>query len=316
MENIIVQVKNVTKVYKRINFPNIKLKTLCALSGFDMEIRQGDIYGFVGANGAGKTTLIRVIAGLVEPTLGDIELFGEKSRRLMYKQRCRINGIIEHPALDPSLTAQDNLEICRIQRGIKDKGCIDEALKKVGLFLGDIKGLKVRNFSLGMKQRLGIAKALLGNPEFLFLDEPLNGLDPPGIRDFRKLIKSLNHCGITILISSHLLNELDQTATCYGFVHKGKMLEQILAEDLAKRFNKYMLLKVDNVLRAEKILRESFGVSRLEVASANTIHLYEQLDSKAKIVKAFAMQEISVEEITIKGEDLESYYMSLIGKSK
>lgn len=314
MSEIIFRAKEISKQYKTFDFSHIKLNSSYALNGFDMEIHRGDILGFVGANGAGKTTLIRVLAGLVSPTQGQIELFGENNWDKLYLQRRRINGIIETPALNPALTALDNLNICCIQKGIKDKGRVKDALATVGLVQQDVNRLKVRDFSLGMKQRLGIAKALLGNPEFLFLDEPLNGLDPSGIRDFRRIIQRLHQNGITVLISSHLLNELNQIATCYGFVHKGKMIEQITSDDLKKKFNKYMILRVDNVLITEKILREDLNIQRFEIVSEDTIHMYEQFEKKGGIVRSLTMKGIVVEEITMEGEDLEKYYMSIIGK--
>ena len=201
-----------------------------------MEIRRGEIYGFVGKNGAGKTTLLRVIAGAVLLTGGTMELFGERDPEKMHLQRRRINGLIEGPALNQSMTAQDNLKVCCMQRGLDSRQCIDEVLEQVGLTQFELEKRKVREFSLGMKQRLGIAMALLGKPEFLFLDEPLNGLDPEGIRDFRELMLRLNQeQGTTILISSHLLRELTQIASCYGFIDKGKMIEQITAQELEKK---------------------------------------------------------------------------------
>lgn len=228
MAEIIFKAEKIVKQYK-------KKKTFPALNGFDMEIHRGDIYGFVGQNGAGKTTLIRILAGFVTPTSGNIELFGESNQKNLYQKRSQINGIIESPAVYPGLTALDNLEICRLQRGIKDKECIRKALEVVGLTGVDADVTKVRNFSLGMKQRLGIAMALLSKPQFLFFDEPLNGLDPVGIRDFHKLIQAMNKSGITILISSHMLRELNSLATRYGFIHNGKMIEQISAEELTEK---------------------------------------------------------------------------------
>ena len=227
MTEIIFKADKIVKQYK-------KKKTFPALNGFDMEIHRGDIYGFVGQNGAGKTTLLRILAGFVTQTSGNIELFGERNQKNLCQKRSQINGIIESPACYPSLTALDNLEICRLQRGIKDKECIQKVLEIVGLMGSDAENTKVRDFSLGMKQRLGIAMALLGKPQFLFFDEPLNGLDPVGIRDFHKLIRAMNRSGITILISSHMLRELNSLATCYGFIHNGKMIEQISAEEMAK----------------------------------------------------------------------------------
>ena len=237
MEEIIFKTEQVVKRYKGFRAMLKKGKNAAnALDGLDMEIRRGEIYGFVGKNGAGKTTLLRVIAGAVLLTGGTMELFGERDPEKMHLQRRRINGLIEGPALNQSMTAQDNLKVCCMQRGLDSRQCIDEVLEQVGLTQFELEKRKVREFSLGMKQRLGIAMALLGNPEFLFLDEPLNGLDPEGIRDFRELMLRLNQeQGTTILISSHQLRELTQIATCYGFIDKGKMIEQITAQELEEK---------------------------------------------------------------------------------
>ena len=305
MEDIIFKAENIVKKYK-------KKRTFTALNGVDMEIRRGDIYGFVGQNGAGKTTMIRILAGWVTPTSGKIELFGESGKKALCQKRSHTNGIIETPALYPHLTAWDNLEICRLQRGISDKECIRKSLQIVGLTGADASTTKTKNFSLGMKQRLGIAMALLGNPQFLFFDEPLNGLDPVGIRDFHKLIRTMNKSGITILISSHMLRELNTLATCYGIIHKGKMIEQISSEELVKKFQKYMLLTVDNAAITVKILSEKLGITRLEAISDDTVHLYEKLEKGGEIMKALVINGITVEEMTVTGEDLEKYYLSLI----
>lgn len=307
MTEIIFKADKIVKQYKYK-----KKKIFSALNGIDMEIHRGDIYGFVGQNGAGKTTLIRILAGFVTQTSGDIELFGERNQRNLCQKRRQINGIIESPAFYPSLTALDNLEICRLQRGIKDKECIRKVLEIVGLTGTDADNTKVKNFSLGMKQRLGIAMALFSKPQFLFFDEPLNGLDPVGIHDFHKLICEINKSGITILISSHMLRELNSLATCYGFIHKGKMIEQISAEELTEKFRRYMLLVVDNTAGTVKILTEKLGITHLEVVSDDTIHLYENFDKSGEIMKALITNGITVEEMTMKGEDLAKYYLSLI----
>lgn len=305
MADIIFKAENVVKQYK-------KKKRFIALNELNMEIRRGDIYGFVGENGAGKTTLMRILAGWARQTSGYITLFGESSEKGLCQKRRHINGIIETPALYPDLTAWDNLEVCRLQRGIADQECIHQALRAVGLTGEDADCTKTKKFSFGMKQRLGIAMALLGKPQFLFFDEPLNGLDPIGIRDFHKLIRAMSKNGITILISSHMLRELNSLATCYGFIHKGKMMEQISSEELAEKFCRYMLLTVDNAARAVKILREKLGFIQLEAVSDNTVHLYESLDKGGEIMKALITNEIMVEQMTTKGEDLEKYYLSLL----
>ena len=307
MADIIFKAEKLVKKYK-------KKKSFFALNGFDMEIHRGDIYGFVGENGAGKTTLMRILAGWATQTSGTIALFGESGRKGLCQNRRHINGIIEAPAFYPDLTAQDNLEVCRLQRGITDKERIHKSLKIVGLTGVDADSTKTKNFSLGMKQRLGIAMALLGEPRFLFFDEPLNGLDPVGIRDFHKLIRAMSKNGITILISSHMLRELNSLATCYGFIHKGKMLEQISSEELSEKFRRYMLLTVDNADATVKVLTEKLGLSQLEVVSDDTVHLYEGLNQGGEMMKALITNGITVEEMTIKGEDLENYYLSLLKK--
>lgn len=307
MEEIIFRAEKIVKKYR-------KKRTFTALNGIDMEIRRGDIYGFVGQNGAGKTTLIRILAGWVTQTSGNIELFGESGQKNLCQKRRYINGIIETPAFYPDLTARDNLEICRLQRGISDRECIQKLLKIVGLAEAEEAGRKTKNFSLGMKQRLGIAMALLGKPQFLFFDEPLNGLDPVGIRDFNKLIRAMSKSGITILISSHMLRELNSLATCYGFIHKGKMLEQISSKELAEKFRRYMLLTVDDAAGAVKVLTDKLGLTRMEAVADGTVHLHEKLDKGGEIMKALITNGISVGEMTIKGESLEEYYLSLIKK--
>ena len=199
---------NVT-VFEAINITK-KYRNTLALNQVSMSVMQGDIYGFIGENGAGKTTMIRLLTGLAEPTTGKIALFGESNKKLA-KQRDRIGCIIESPSLYLDMTAYENLEVQRLQRGIPGKGCIDNALALVGL--KDTGKKKAKDFSLGMRQRLALAIALLGNPEFLVLDEPINGLDPTGIIELRNLLKRLNkERGITILISSHILTELHQLA--------------------------------------------------------------------------------------------------------
>lgn len=191
------------------------------LNKVNLTIKKGSIYGFIGQNGAGKSTLIRLVTGLACPTMGKIELFGQSNERELIEARRRIGTIIEGPALYPHLSAAENLEAHRLLKGIPGKECIQKTLEIVGL--QDTGKKKAKNFSLGMKQRLGIAIALIGDPEFLILDEPINGLDPMSVVEIRELLKKLNHeYGITILISSHILSELHLLATHYGIIHKGE----------------------------------------------------------------------------------------------
>lgn len=244
MAEIIFSAESLTKQYKKKNREKFN-----ALNDFHMEIHRGDIYGFVGRNGAGKTTLMRILTGRVKQTKGSLTLFGINNttvnRGNVYpktaendgadycKQLKKVGALIESSALYPGLTAWDNLEILRLQYGIKGTKCISEVLEMVGL--EDVDTKKVKDFSLGMKQRLGLAQAILGNREFLVLDEPTNGMDPEGIIDFRKILKSLNQeKGVTILISSHMLSELSQLATCYGFIRKGKMVRELSIDEIKK----------------------------------------------------------------------------------
>ncbi|HEX3027424.1 MAG TPA: ATP-binding cassette domain-containing protein, partial [Clostridia bacterium] len=216
MNEPILETKGLTKKYRG---------TL-ALDHMNLTLRRGEIYGFIGENGAGKTTTIRLITGLSFPTEGHLSLFGRSGEKQLQKQRERMGCMVETPALYKNMTAEQNLEAQRIQRGIPEKECIKETLKLVGL--SDTGKKAARHFSLGMRQRLGIAMALLNDPEFLILDEPINGLDPSGIVEIRELMKQLNReKGITILVSSHNLSELYQTATRYILLHKGRLLEEL-----------------------------------------------------------------------------------------
>ena len=230
----------------------------------------------------------------------------------MQRERARIGCTIEMPALYKDMTAQQNLEIQRGQRGIPDKKCISKTLELVGLPHTDKK--KVNHFSLGMKQRLALAIALLGEPEFLILDEPVNGLDPTGIIELRELLKKLareNH--VSILISSHILSELNQLATCYGFLHHGRLLKQITAKELNEECRRHIKLKTDDTKRTAAILEEQLNIKNFSVYPDNFIRIYEKLDETHTISKTLSANDIVVEEMSIQGEELETYFENLIG---
>jgi len=305
MNEKIFTTRNLTKQYKQLR----------ALDGVNMEIKRGEIYGFVGENGAGKTTMIRILAGLSPQTGGGISLFGVSETGQLPKQRRRIGGMVENPAIYPDLNAVENLEICRLQRGIPGKDCIMQTLKTVGLT--DTGKKKAKHFSLGMRQRLGLAMALLGDPEFLILDEPVNGLDPTGIVEFRELLKRLNReRGITILISSHILGELYQLANIYGFIHKGRMVEQITVEELNEKCKKHLYIRVNDAPKAAAVLETALNTRKFEVLPNHVIRLYDFLDMSGKVSNSLFTSGVNIEEITVKGDDLEGYYMSLIGGRK
>lgn len=302
MENTVLKTYNLSKAYGRFN----------ALDDVNLTIKKGQIYGFIGQNGAGKTTLIRIIAGLTFKRKGNFELFGENEGRNLEQARRRMGCIIDTPVFYPDKTAYSNLEIERIQKGIPGKECIEKALTMVGL--QDVKKKKVRNFSLGMKQRLGIAMALLGDPEFLILDEPINGLDPIGIVEVREMLKKLNvEYGVTILISSHILSELHQLANCYGIIHKGKLLDQITLEELTNRCKKFIYIKVDDATKAAFVIDKKLNTSNFQVLPGNIINLYDYLDQPGKVSTTLAVEGVVVEQITPVGDDLETFFSKLIG---
>lgn len=222
MEDIIVT-KNLTK----------KFKGTKANDNISLNIKKGSIYGLIGRNGAGKTTLMRMLLGLIEPTEGDIELFG-KSGKKMNEQRKKIGSIIETPAFYSKLTAYENLVVRADLIGLKNKKhYIEDALKKVNLY--DKRNCKTKEFSLGMRQSLGIACAILGNPELLILDEPINGLDPIAIANIREILQELNKNGTTIIISSHILEEMEKLATCYGFIVNGQLVKEINEDEVKSK---------------------------------------------------------------------------------
>jgi ABC-2 type transport system ATP-binding protein len=283
-----------------------------ALDKVSVRIKKGSIYGFIGQNGAGKSTLIRVITGLAYPTAGTFELFGKSNERDIIEARKRIGTIIEGPALYPQMTAKENLEAHRLLKGIPGKECIDKTLKLVGL--QDTGKKKAKNFSLGMKQRLGLAIALLGDPEFLILDEPINGLDPMGVVEIRELLKKLNReYGITILISSHILSELHLLATHYGIIHKGELLEQLSAKELHEKCQQYLHIKVDDPSKAATLIESRLSAQDFEVMPDGTIKLFASVDAPGKVSKMLTDEGLIIEEFMPMGEDLETYFTNRIG---
>lgn len=283
-----------------------------AVNNVNMKIKKGDIYGFIGRNGAGKTTMIRMITGLVTPTKGEIELFSQKGKKNISTGLPRIGSIIEHPALYPDFTGYENMELRSKLLGIPDKQIINRILDTVDL--SDVGRKKVKNFSLGMRQRLGLALALLGNPDFLILDEPINGLDPEGIVEMRKLLKRLNEeQGITILISSHILGELSKLATRYGVINNGILVEEFTAKELEERCKRYLSIKVNDKAKASFVLENVFQTNNYDVMPDNTIKVYDLLDMSGEICLELAKNGVKIYSIESKGDDLEEYFMKLMG---
>lgn len=302
MREAILVTKNLTKKYNNIN----------ALSGINLDIKQGEIYGLVGKNGAGKTTLLRIITGQAYASEGEISIFGATEGESLNKERKRIGSIIESPSFYSYMTAKQNLEYYRIQRGIPGKQCVEQVLNEVGL--SDVGNKKYKSFSLGMKQRLGLALALMNKPELLLLDEPINGLDPFGIVEIRNLLLKLNQeKKITILISSHILTELSNLVTYYGFIDNGKMVKQISQEELTNESSKYLELKVDKVEVMTALLEKELGYTSYKVTPEYAIHLYQYLDQPTRISELAVKHGVGLRSMQVKEINLEDYFMRLVG---
>ena len=281
-----------------------------ALSGFNMHIPKGSIYGFVGRNGAGKTTLIRLICGLQEPTQGSFTLYGTKNTDTqIVTARQRMGAVVETPAIYLDMTAEDNLKQQYRVLGLPSFDSIPELLKLVGLENTGKK--KAKRFSLGMKQRLGIAIALAGDPDFLVLDEPTNGLDPQGIIEMRELILKLNReRQITVLISSHILDELSRLATHYGIIDKGRMVKELSAEELEVSCRKCMRIEVSNMAGLTRVL-DSMEVD-YKILSNTQADIFVKLNI-SQLTLALAKEDCEVLSIEAKDEGLESFFISLTG---
>lgn len=302
MNDLVLHTKNLTKKYKNH----------IVLNNVNIKINRGDIYGLIGKNGAGKTTLMRIITGLSLQDSGEIELFSKTSKDELNKERMRTGCIIETPSFFPYLSGKKNLEYYRIQKGIPEKDCVDKMLNTVGL--SDAGNKKFKHYSLGMKQRLGLALALIASPDFLILDEPINGLDPVGIVMFRDILKKLNiEKNTTILISSHILGELSQLATTYGFIDNGKLIEQISAKNLEEKCREYLLVKVDDAAHASIILEKNLNCTSYQVLPENEIKIFKYLDKPEMISEAFIKNSIKLYSISKTSANLENYFMDLIG---
>jgi len=305
MSEYILRTNNLSKKYKH-DFAN---------ENINITIKRGEIYGFIGQNGAGKSTFLRLVTGLTFPTSGSIELFGnDNSNELTYAQK-RMGAIIENPALFPNMSANENLEVHRLQKGIPGKECIKKTLDLVGL--KDTGRKKVKNFSLGMKQRLGLAIALLSDPEFIILDEPTNGLDPMGIVELRVLIKKLNQeKGLTVLISSHILSELHQLATSFGIIHRGKLVEELTAKELEEKCRQHLKIKVDDPIKGATVLEKHLSTTDFEVMPDGTMKLYHFLDDIRTVSQTLTNNGLVIEHLSQNGDSLENYFSKLVGGVK
>lgn len=300
MEKYLLSTQGLTKQYGRQK----------AVDHIDIHIKKGAIYGFIGRNGAGKTTTLKMISGLARPTDGEIIMFGYRGGGLK-NIRSRVSCLIEVPGVYGNLSAYDNLKIkCKLF-GIQEKSYIPEILEMVGL--NHVGKKKVKHYSLGMKQRLGIGLTLVGDPDLLLLDEPINGLDPQGIVEVRDTILRLNEeRNMTILVSSHILEELSKIATHYGIIHNGSLLQEMTKEELMKRCSERIEICLDEPKRAVPVLDE-MGFTNYQIVDKERIHIFERLEESAGLNMELAKAGILVREIRITSEELEDYFLNLTG---
>ena len=301
MENIALELKGITKTFGKV----------VANKNINLTVKKGEILSLLGENGSGKTTIMRLVSGLANPTSGEYSLFGINFKdRKIYQARKQVSAIVETVSLVPSLTAKQNMIYQELYEGIKLSEEEREALlKKVNL--ADVENKKVKNYSLGMRQRLGIALALMSKPKLMFLDEPMNGLDPEGIAELRDLLIELNQKdGITVLISSHILSELEKIASCYGFISKGKLIEEISAEELQKRCKKSLNLKVGNLDAAKEILA-NLKLKDVNIYPNGEIKIYDDIKVN-KVVMAFDKAGVELLGIHTSEGSVEDYYLDLV----
>ena len=298
----VLRTKDICKNYKDFK----------ALNGLTMNVPQGSIYGFVGKNGAGKTTLIRLVCGMQLPTSGELELYGAKlTDKEMSRSRRRMGAVVETPSIYYDMTAVDNLKQQYRILGLPSFDGIDDILKLVGL--EDIGKKKAKHFSLGMRQRLGIGLALIGDPKLIILDEPINGLDPQGIVEVRQMLAKLrDEKGITIMISSHILDELGKLADSYGIIHEGYLIDEFTTDDLHKRCGQYILVKTDDNESAIKILKAA-SFEKSEIDKDGFIRISERLDDVKDVVKLLVSKDVVPKHVSVSNISLEDYYLSVTG---
>jgi ABC-2 type transport system ATP-binding protein len=302
MSEYILRTEGITKKYG----------SAYALDNVSIEIKRGQIYGLIGLNGAGKSTFMRVVMGLTRMDNGHVELFGKSGEPALRHGRSRIGQFIETPALYQNMTAEQNLKIQQTLGGASGKSDIKSVLKTVGL--GDVGKKKAGKFSLGMRQRLALAMSLITDPEFLILDEPVNGLDPKGIIEIRNLMRLLaEERGLTLLLSSHLLDELAQVATSFGIIHEGRLIKQLTAEELSAQSRSYAKIVTSDAEQAAKLLQEKFHISDFRVASKTELQVFEQIEKMGEMNALLVKSEITVSELTAAGQKLEEYFVGLTG---
>ena len=278
----------------------------------DIHVKKGEIYGFLGPNGAGKTTVMKMILNLWKPTMGTVELFGKPLTPQSYEVMRRIGSIIEFPTFYEHMTGYENLRMHCEYMGYYQHGSVEKALEELDLTAAA--QTPVKNYSLGMKERLGIARAILCRPELLILDEPTNGLDPAGMKQIRELLRILcaEH-GMTVVVSSHILPEIESIADTIGIIHKGRMKKESGLKEIEEMSLAYIELAVENSERAAYVLADKLGLANFKVIDGGVIRIYDNRVTTEQIVKAFASNEVAVTSLGRKAETLEDYFLKLTG---
>ncbi len=293
--NYLLTTTNLTKTYGNKD----------AAKDINIHVREGEIYGLIGRNGAGKTTVMRMISGLSKPTSGSYQMNGEN--------KFGVGVLIESPGIYPNMSADENIRLKCMAMGCYSKAYVDKLLRTVGL--ENVGKKKAGSFSLGMRQRLGIGLALVGDPKMIVLDEPINGLDPQGIVEVRQTLETLKESkGITIMISSHILDELGKLADSFGIIHGGRLIDEFTIDELAERCGQYVTVKTDNNDKAVSFLKGS-GFSETSIDSEGNIRINYALDRTVEITRDLVTNGIGVKEIFIKNTSLEDYYLSVTGGS-
>lgn len=302
MDNTILQTRSIS----------VKYGNFLALDNVSISLKENHIYGFIGENGAGKTTLMKVLTGLLYPTSGDFLLFGKNKPSDILEMRRHIGSTIEAPALYPEYSAYRNLEIQRILMGNPDREICGKLLDTVGLT--EVRDKKVKKFSMGIKQRLSIAMALVGKPRLLILDEPINGLDPKNISDLRNLLKRLNEeNGVTMFLSSHILNELYLLATDYYIIHKGKIIESLTHDELDEKCRQYIKITTAELPRCITIIDNTLNDAEYKVINDETMHLFSCANRAESVAKLLMENQIVTKEFSVVEQSLEEYFLGITG---
>lgn len=292
-----------------------KVNGKAIISDLNMHIFQGEIYGFLGPNGAGKTTTMKMLINLWKPTSGEILLFGKKLMPNSYDVLKRMGSIIEFPTFYENLSAEENLKFHCEYMGYYSPKCVEQALSM--LHLDGDKNKKVKEFSLGMKQRLGIARAILTKPELLILDEPTNGLDPAGMKQIRDLLTMLcQEYGITILISSHLLFEIESIAHTIGVINNGKMIKEISMKEIAEMGIEYIEITTTDIKKASYVITEKMNVQYFKIIENNRIRIYDNKVLSDEVSRVLTQNQVLIQELNIKSESLEDYFLKLTEEGK